>query len=108
MVRVSANASNPTSTPILFDRGSFFTAYSPQRILYGHNEGGPNVWVNFAVPGSSVNAGVSAFGAVFTDVNVANVSSLSFADADFRSLGTFFVPPASGHRTVSFLGLGRR
>jgi len=108
MVRVSANASNPTSTPILFDRGSFFTAYSPQRILYGHNEGGPNVWVNFAVPGSSVNAGVSAFGAVCTDVNVANVSSLSFADADFRSLGTFFVPPASGHRTVSFLGLGRR
>ena len=64
--------------------------------------------VTFFVPGTSgaAPATVSGFGAVFADVDEANISSLQFFDIFGASLGTFFVPavPASNN-TFSFLAV---
>ena len=58
------------------------------------------------MPGSATPAFTSAFGAVFTDVDLANVTSLQFFGLGNQSLGTFFVqagPVAS--ESLSFLGV---
>jgi hypothetical protein len=110
-LEVSANASNPTSTPALFGNinpalPSYFAAFSPQRIfrvfpLYRE----PVVFISFKVPGTSTSATVSGFGAVFTDVNLTGSTHMSFYDLNNGSLGTFTVPAASGHQMVSFCGV---
>jgi len=57
----------------------------------------------FFVPGSSNPASVFGFGAVFTDVDLANTSSLEFFDLSNQSLGIFFVP--TFNNGLSFLGV---
>jgi len=59
--------------------------------------------VSFFVPGSSTPASVFGFGAVFSDVDLANTSSLEFFTPANVSLGTFFVPTANNG--LSFLGV---
>jgi len=61
----------------------------------------------FFIPGSGGTspATVTAFGAVFSDVDQANISSLQFFDVNGASLGTFFVPAILGQNTFSFLGV---
>jgi hypothetical protein len=60
--------------------------------------------VHFTVPGTTdVPAMSRGFGAVFTDVDLANVTSLEAFDPFGASLGTFFVPTANNG--LSFLGL---
>jgi len=59
--------------------------------------------VNFFVPGSTAQAFTTGFGAVFTDVDLANTTSLQFFDLQNNSLGTFFVPTANNG--LSFLGV---
>ena len=105
--KVSANASNPSGTPILFGNinASYlleFQTFSPQRLFTAI---GSNVTdVNFFVPGSNTAAFTNGFGAVFTDVDLANTTSLTFFDSANVSLGTFFVP-ASANGGLSFLGV---
>ncbi len=97
---ISANASNPTSTPIKFGDinpayPSYFTTFSPQRLLA--NVGPFNqIFLEWKVPGTTTKASVSAFGAVFTDVELANISSIEFFDMEFRSLGKYYVPEGRG------------
>jgi len=57
----------------------------------------------FFVPGTSTPASVFGFGAVFTDVDLPNTSSLEFFDLSNQSLGTFFVP--TFNNGLSFLGV---
>jgi len=57
----------------------------------------------FFVPGTNIPASVTGFGAVFTDVDLANTSSLQFFDLANASLGTFVVPPFNSG--LSFLGV---
>ena len=64
--------------------------------------------MSFFVPGSAALASVSAFGAVFTDVDLANTTSLQFFDLSNQLLGaSFFVPSAGAgaNATLSFLGV---
>ena len=42
---------------------------------------------------------------VFSDVNLANTTSLEFFDVANASLGTFFAPNFAGNETFSFLGV---
>ncbi|MBA2341527.1 MAG: PEP-CTERM sorting domain-containing protein [Pyrinomonadaceae bacterium] len=104
--QVSANASNPTSTPIEFGNinaqyPDIFRTFSPQRLFTAL---GSNITdVNFFVPGTNIPATVNGFGAVFTDVDLANTTSLQFFDINNNSLGTFFVPTANNG--LSFLGV---
>ena len=101
--QVSANAG---VAPIEFDNlnpgySAQFQTFSPQRLFTSL---GSNILdVNFFIPGTSIAATVSGFGAVFTDVDLANLTSLEFFNENNVSLGTFFVPPFNNG--LSFLGV---
>ena len=103
--QVSANAG---IAPIEFDNlhptySGLFETFSAQRLFTAL--GSTITDVNFFVPGSASVASVSAFGAVFTDVDLANTTSLEFFDLGNQSLGAFFVPAMPGDETLSFLGV---
>ena len=94
--------------PIEFDNinasySSLFTTFSPQRLFTAL--GSTITDVSFFVPGSSTPAFVTAFGAVFTDIDVATSTSIQFFDVNNLSLGTFFAAAGSGNETLSFLGV---
>lgn len=107
-IQVSADSSNPTSTPIEFGNinanyPTAFGAFSPERLFtpIGSNV----VDIDFFIPGTATPALVSAFGAVFSDVDSNTSTSLEFFDANEVSLGKFLVPGTSGTSTFSFLGV---
>ena len=80
-----------------------FDPFSAQRVF---TPVGSNVMdATFFVPGTTTPATVTAFGAVFLDVDTANVSSLQFFDIFGVSLGTFFVPAFAGNNTFAFLAV---
>jgi hypothetical protein len=80
---------------------SIFQPFSAPRLF---SPLGTNVMdANFFVPGTSTPASVFGFGAVFTDVDLANTSSLEFFNLSNVSLGTFFVP--TSNNGLSFLGV---
>ncbi|MEX5219887.1 MAG: hypothetical protein NW701_18830 [Nitrospira sp.] len=58
----------------------------------------------FTVPGSKLAATTTAFGAVFTNVQSANTTSIQLFDPAKKSLGTFFAP-TSAAGGLSFLGV---
>jgi hypothetical protein len=60
--------------------------------------------VGFQKAGTTVSASVQGFGAVFSDVDEANTTSLEFFD-DEKSLGKYFVPPHDNSSSLSFLGV---
>lgn len=64
-----------------------------------------NLWgIGFQVPGEDIDASVRGFGIVFSDVDVADNTSLEFFN-EGRSLGKFFVPVQSAGSKFSFLGV---
>jgi hypothetical protein len=64
-----------------------------------------NLWgIGFQVPGENVTATVQGFGIVFSDVDVANNTSLEFFN-EGKSLGRFFAPVQSAGSKLSFLGV---
>jgi len=102
-VQVSGNAG---VAPVRFDNinatySSVFQTFSAQRLFTG--VGSNIVDVNFFVPGSTNPATVSGFGSVFTDVDLANTTSIQYFNANNVSLGTFFAPTANNG--LSFLGV---
>jgi len=102
-VQVSGNAG---VAPVRFDNinptySSVFQTFSAQRLFTAL--GSNIVDVNFFVPGSTNPATVSGFGSVFTDVDVANTTSIQYFNANNISLGTFFAPTANNG--LSFLGV---
>ena len=105
---VSANAVNPTVTPVRF--GSVnpaypanFQVFSPQRLFAAL--GSTIVDVTFFVPTDpGTPATVNGFGSVFTDVEIAGSTTIEYFDANGDSLGSFEAPvgPNAG---LSFLGV---
>lgn len=104
--QVSATAAS--GTPVEFGNidpsyTATFETFSPQRLFTAL---GSNVLdVTFFIPGTTTPAFTNGFGAVFTDVDVANTTTLTFFGAGGSLLGTFFVPSATGNETLSFLGV---
>jgi hypothetical protein len=91
-VAVSANAADG---PVRFDNinptySALFQVFSPQKLFTPINSN--IVDVSFFIPGSSTPALTQGFGAVFTDVDLPNTTSLTFFGATNQLLGTFFVP----------------
>ncbi len=105
-VQVSADADNPTLTPVRFGNvnaqyPSLFETFSPERLVapIGSNV----IDVTFTIPGSPDEpALVRGFGAIFTDVDTDRSSIELFAEDDV-SFGKFSVPANGGG--LSFLGL---
>jgi len=83
-----------------------FTTFSPARVFVPV---GSNITdVTFFIPGTNgaVPATVTAFGAVFADVDLANVTTMQYFDPNGVSLGTFNVPNLVGAaQSLSFLGV---
>lgn len=62
--------------------------------------------VNFFIPGTTTATTVSAFGAVFTDVDIAGSTTMQYFDQNNVTLGTFTTPIGSvGSQSLSFLGV---
>jgi hypothetical protein len=63
--------------------------------------------VHFSLPGSggAIPATVSGFGAVFSDVDLENTTTIQFFDGDDNPLQTFNVPPDSPNNTAPGGGL---
>ncbi len=106
--QVSANAVNPTNTPIEFGNidpsyPGLFTTFSPQKLFTAL--GSTVTDVNFFIPGSATPATVSGFGAVFTDVDLNNITQIQFFGQGNALLDSEFVPRSQGSETLSFLGV---
>src|SRR5689334_7345185 len=80
-----------------------FEPFSPQRLFTGL--GSRIVDVNFFVAGTNIPATVSGFGSIFSDVDLANATTIQLFAPGNVSLGVFAVPAALGSERVSFLGL---
>jgi len=83
---------------------SNFAPFSPNRLF---TPLGSNITRGvFSIPGTggALAAGVSGFGAVFSDVDLPG-TSIQYFDASGDSLGTFAVPSLPGNQTFSFLGI---
>jgi hypothetical protein len=98
----------PGVAPVEFDNinptySSTFGVFSVPRLFTAL--GSNVVDVNFFVPGSTTPALSRGFGAVFTDVDLPNATSISLFDATNTPLGTFVAPPLPGSETLSFLGV---
>ena len=83
--------------------GSIFQPFSPLRLFTPIGSNSTDVF--FFIPGTNggIAATVSAFGAVFSDVDLANSTSLQYFDVNGVSLFTSFVGPAN--QGLSFLGV---
>jgi hypothetical protein len=96
---VSASAGG--STPILFGFPSDFQVFSPQRLFTAQNSN--IVDVNFFLPGMTTSATTTAFGLIFVDVEIANLTKLEFFDAN-NSLIYTRTALVAGNQGLSFLG----
>jgi len=83
-----------------------FTTFSQNRLFTPL--GSTITDATFSIPGTNGTAAatITGFGVVFTDVDLANSSSLQFFDSLGASLGSFSVPAGpAGNASLSFLGV---
>jgi hypothetical protein len=92
----------PSGLATTFNNATYtFTTFSPLRLF---SAVGSNVTdVHFFRPGTDIPATVNAFGAVFTDVDLAESTSVEYFGPEGESLGKLFVPPSNNG--LSFVGL---
>jgi hypothetical protein len=80
-----------------------FAPFSAQRLFTSL---GSNITdVNFFVPGTNTPAVTKGFGVVFSDVDLANATSIQLFGVSHNLLGTFFAPAITGNQTFSFVGV---
>lgn len=103
--RVSADSDNPTQTATKFadistSFATQFKAFTEQRVFsyLDHKE----IAIRFFVPGTQTIAAVRGFGAVFCDVDMAQVSSIELFQGK-KSLGKFYAQPTNAG--LSFVGV---
>ena len=107
--QVSANLINPTNTPVRFGNihpvyPALFSTFSPQRLFAAL---GSNITETlFFVPGTAQSATVNAFGAVFTDVNSDDSTTIDYFDAGGNLLlSQNVLPGTTARESLSFLGV---
>ncbi|MBL9203875.1 MAG: hypothetical protein JNN01_02220 [Opitutaceae bacterium] len=106
-VQVSADSDNPAGAAVRFAHldpsySTRFKAFTEQRLFAA--VGSTVIDTQFFVPGSPATpATVNGFGVVFTDVDLANVSTIECFDAQNVSLGKFAAPIADNG--LSFVGV---
>ena len=100
-------ATAASGTPVEFGNinalyPSLFETFSAQRLFTAL--GSNVVDVNFFIPGTTTPAFTTGFGAVFSDLDLANTTSIQFFNLANVSIGTLFAPSATGNETLSFVG----
>jgi hypothetical protein len=95
---VSANAVNPTSTPVRFDNPELQT-FSPQKLFTA--VGSSITDTHFFVPGTATPATTNGMGVVFTDVDATGSAKLEYFDPAGALIDTV-VAPASPNGGLSF------
>src|SRR6266446_4508630 len=81
--QVSADSNNPTNTPVRFGNihpvyPQLFSTFSPERLFTALDS---NITETlFFIPGTAQSATVNAFGAVFTDVNSEDSTTIEYFD----------------------------
>ena len=114
-LRVSANSTNPTNTPVRFGEidstypNTFLQTFSAQRLFgvvhptaSGLNDSSI-LDVFFYIPGTNIPATVSGFGVVFSDVDVATSSGIICYGVDGTPIGMALAPVTNGG--LSFVGI---
>ena len=96
---VSANAG--LATPILFGFPAEFQTFSAQRLFTAVNSNITDV--SFFIPGTATQASTSAFGLVFTDIEVAGLTKVDFFDESDLLIYSHEAL-VSGNHGLSFLG----
>lgn len=106
---VSADSSNPTSTPVRFadidpSYSAIFQTFSAERLFIARNTS--MMEVTFFIPGSSIPATVSGFGVVFADVDGSSGGDRSILRC-YLANGTQFASAAAtaANNGLSFVGL---
>ena len=98
--KVSANAGNPTATPVRFGNPEF-QVFSAQKLFAPT---GSNLYdSHFFAPGTVAPATTNAFGVVFTDVDVTGSAKIEYFDPTGAALDTVVVP-VSPNGGLSFAG----
>jgi len=103
---VSADSSNPTTTPVRFadidpSYSGIFTTFSAERLFTARSN---NVTeVSFFIPGTNVAATVNGFGVVFTDVDQVGPTYIKLYGANGKLLGFQNAPAANNG--LSFVGV---
>lgn len=105
--QVSADTSNPSSTPPLFanlvaNHSTNFAAFSAERIFTAL--GSNTIDVHFRLAGTDTRAGVRGFGAVFCDVDTPGTTFLEYYSGA-RLLHQEPAPAAPGSALFSFVGV---
>ncbi len=104
--QVSSNVA--TGVPVRFGNvdasyTNTFATFSAQRLF---TPLGSNITdVVFSLAGTTTPGYTTSFGAIFTDVDLANTTSLEFFDLANASLGLYYAPNLAGSSTLSFLGV---
>jgi Calx-beta domain len=98
--KVSANAVNPTSTPVRFNNPEFQT-FSPQKLFTA--VGSTITDTHFFVPGSATPATTNGMGVVFTDVDATGSAKLEYFDPAGALIDTV-IAPTSPNGGLSFAG----
>ncbi|HWR21427.1 MAG TPA: hypothetical protein VN444_06155 [Verrucomicrobiae bacterium] len=108
--QVSADSDNPTNTRVRFGNihrvlPKLFSTFSPERLFTAL---GSNITeILFFVPGSPTGATVNGFGAVFTDVNRDDSTTIEYFDVNGALLFSENVLRGpTKRRSLSFLGVG--
>jgi hypothetical protein len=96
---VSANAGG--AVPPLFGFPNDFQAFSPQKLFTAINSN--IVDVSFFVPGTGIAATTSAFGVIFTDVEVGGLTKIEFFDPTNTLIFTRNAP-VGANQGLSFVG----
>jgi hypothetical protein len=111
--RVSADTSNPTSTPVRFGEldpsyPATFTTFSPERlftVISGSAVPCNILTVNFFIPGTQIPATVRGFGVIFTDVDVTGNARIIPYGPDGNILAPGFMAPTAASGGLSFIGV---
>jgi hypothetical protein len=96
---VSANAGG--ATPPLFGFPNDFQTFSPQKLFTAVSS--PLTDVDFFLPGTSIDATTTAFGLIFTDVEVAGLTKIEFFD-ELNQLIFSRTALVAGNQGLTFLG----
>jgi hypothetical protein len=104
-LQVSANAA---AGPIEFDNidpsySSIFAPFSTQKLFT--SIGSNVIDVHFVRAGTTTPGVTNGFGVMFSDVDLANTTSIELFTFGGTSLGKFFAPAIAGNETFSFLGI---